>query len=193
MDWPRRSGSAPTQAPPTAATCGWGVSGRRDAVKRRRFQALRLCLSWSLGRSVAPAAWSFAARVPLAAGTLMSLAAGALEVLGAGLVLAVGRGASVGAGAAGPVGAGVASDGFGASAAAGGSRDRAEAGAGFRSGGPGGLRCRLGGGGAGVGRSFEDGSLAGAAGGGDWRPAGRLPTRAGWSGRASDTVSGFAA
>src|SRR5512132_1182128 len=120
----------------------------------------------------------------------MSLAAGALGVLGAGLVLAVGRGASVGAGAAGPVGAGVTRDGLSASAAAGVSGDCAEAGAGFRSGG---LRCRLGGGGAGVGRSFEDGSSVGAAGGCDWRPAGRLPTRAGWSGRVSDTVSGLAA
>jgi hypothetical protein len=123
----------------------------------------------------------------------MSLAAGARGVLGTGLVLAAGRGASVGAGAAGPAGAGVTRDGFGASAAAGVSGGRAVAGAGFPSGGPGGLRCRLGDGGAGGGRSFEVASLAGAAGDCDWRPAGRWPTRAGWSSRVSGTVSGFAA
>src|SRR5215216_3301445 len=108
-------------------------------------------------------------------------------------MLAAGRDTSVGEGAVGPAGAGVTRDGFGASAATGVSGGGGEAGAGFRSGGSGGRRCRFGGGGAGVGRSFEDGSLAGAAGGCEWRPAGRLPTRAGRSGRVSDTVSGFAA
>jgi hypothetical protein len=106
------------------------------------------------------------------------------------MMLAAGRGASIGTGAAGPAGTGVTRDGFGASAAARVSGGRAEAGAGFR---PGGRRCRLGGGGVGVGRSFEDGSLADAAGGCTWRSAGRLPSRAGWSGRVSDTVPDFAA
>jgi hypothetical protein len=105
-------------------------------------------------------------------------------------MLAASRGASIGTGAAGPAGTGVTRDGFGASAAARVSGGRAEAGAGFR---PRGWRCRLGGGGTEVGRSFEDGSLGGAAGGCTWRSAGRLPSRAGWSGRVSDTVSDFAA
>src|SRR5512132_1948931 len=97
-------------------------------------------------------------------------------------MLAAGRIASIGTGAAGPAGTGVTRDGFGASAAAGVSGGRAEAGAGFR---PGGWRCRLGGGGAGVGRSFEDGSLAGAGGGCAGGCAGCLQGRVGGSGGGS--------